>query len=264
MERKIIDVHAHVFPKKTAEKAVASIGDYYRLPMAGLGTVRDLISSGSKAGVSKYVINSSAVRPDLVVTINNFIAGEAQINADLVGFGTLHPDFRDIEAEFERIISLGLKGVKLHPEFQNFNIDDGKAFRIYKTIEGKAPLLIHMGDANKDSSSPKRLRFILDKFPDLIVIAAHFGGYQMWKESHEYLIGSNIYLDTSSSLSFLSKNDVYSIAQNHGCDKILFGSDYPMWSQKKEMELLSDVGFSEEELDKILYQNASKLLDIKL
>ncbi|HNZ26829.1 MAG TPA: amidohydrolase family protein [Spirochaetota bacterium] len=264
MTRKIIDVHAHVFPEKTAEKAVASIGDYYSLPMAGLGTVRDLIDSGSKIGVSRYVINSSAVRPDLVVTINNFITGETRNNADLVGFGTLHPDFDDIEAEFDRIVGLGVKGIKLHPEFQNFNIDDAKMFWIYKTIEGKAPLLIHMGDANKDSSSPKRLRSILDKFPDLVVIAAHFGGYQMWKESQEYLIGSNIYLDTSSSLSFLSKKETLSIINKHGVDKILFGSDYPMWSHQKELDMILNLGLSEEELDKILSQNAAKLLEVTL
>lgn len=264
MERKIIDVHAHIFPDKTAEKAVASIGDYYRLPMAGLGTVRDLINSGSKIGVSKYVVNSSAVRPDLVVTINNYIAGETRINSNLVGFGTLHPDYSDIEAEFERILGLGLKGIKLHPDFQNFNIDDDKMFKIYKIAEGKIPLLIHMGDANKDSSSPKRLRFILDKFPGLIVIAAHFGGYRMWKESQEYLIDSNVYFDTSSSLSFLSKKEAYSIINKRGVDMILFGSDYPMWSHQKELDILLSLGLSDKELDKILYQNAENLLEISL
>ncbi len=264
MERKIIDVHAHIFPDKTAEKAVASIGDYYRLPMAGLGTVRDLINSGSKIGVSKYVVNSSAVRPDLVVTINNYIAGETRINSNLVGFGTLHPDYSDIETEFERILGLGLKGIKLHPDFQNFNIDDDKMFKIYKIAEGKIPLLIHMGDANKDSSSPKRLRFILDKFPDLIVIAAHFGGYRMWKESQEYLIDSNVYFDTSSSLSFLSKKEAYSIINKRGVDMILFGSDYPMWSHQKELDILLSLGLSDKELDKILYQNAENLLEISL
>lgn len=260
---KIIDIHAHIFPEKVAAKAVESIGGYYGIPMTGAGTVEDLLESGSKINVGKYVVHSTATKVDQVSTINDFISQVQSQNDCLIGFGTLHPGLDDIDGEVDRIIERGLRGVKLHPEFQGFSIDDDEMLPLYRAVEGKLPLLMHTGDENRTSSSPKRLAKIIGMFPRLTVIAAHFGGYSMWDESMEYLVGRNLYLDTSSSLWKLDRLKVLEIIRKHGVNKVLFGTDYPMWPHEDELERFYSLALTEDERELILWGNACKLLNIK-
>ncbi|MGI6050282.1 MAG: amidohydrolase family protein [Acetivibrionales bacterium] len=256
---KIFDIHTHIFPDNIAKKAVESIGRYYNIDMWENGTVDALLESGRQIGVDRYLVHSSATHSGQVKAINDYIAGVINSHSNMIGFGTLHLDFEDVEAEIERIISLGLRGIKLHPEFQHFVIDEPAMMPIYKAIEGKLPLLIHMGDQNQDSSSPIRLARVLDKFPGLVVIAAHFGGYRMWEDSRKYLFGSNIFMDTSSSLPFLEPAVAVDMIRSHGIEKFMFGSDYPMWRHSDELDRFLKLDLSEAEREAILYNNAANL-----
>lgn len=256
----IIDMHTHIFPGKIAAKAVHSIGSYYGITMYGPGTVEGLIESGRKIGVSKYIIHSSATTVDQVKRINDYVSKVKSGHEEFIGFGTLHSGLDDIDAEVDRIIALGLKGIKLHPEFQNFVIDAEEMLPVYRAIEGRLPLLIHMGDENKDSSSPHRLSRIINMFPRLTVIAAHLGGYQMWDEACECLIGRNVYMDTSSSLYFLAPEKAVRMIRAHGVEKVFFGSDYPMWDHEEELERFLKLELTEDERKAILAGNAKRFL----
>lgn len=256
----IIDIHAHIFPGKIAEKAVSSIGRYYGVEMSRKGTVEDLLESGGRINVRKYVVHSSATVVEQVRPINDFIAEMQSAHPELIGFATLHPGLGNVSAEVDRIIGLGLKGIKLHPEFQHFSIDDDDMMPIYEAVEGRLPVLMHMGDENVDSSSPARLSRVLTRFPRLVVIAAHFGGYRMWDLSCKYLIGRNVYMDTSSTLAFISTDHAADMIRKHGADKMLFGSDYPMWDHRGELERFMALDLTEEERKAILYGNAENLL----
>ncbi len=255
----IIDVHTHIYPEKIAAKALVNIGNYYNVPMRCKGTAEDLLILGTQAGISKFVISSVATTVEQVPAINNFIASVASRNSRFIGFGTIHPDFPDPEKEIQRIISLGLKGIKLHPDCQKFYVDTARMLPIYEKLEGKLPILFHVGDRRTDYSSPQRLANILDKFTGLICIAAHLGGYRVWETQGHILIGKNLYLDTSSSLMFLDRQKALSIIRKHGVDKVLFGTDYPVWSRKEELQHFFELGLTEEENYKILYLNAKKL-----
>jgi uncharacterized protein len=258
----IIDFHVHIFPEKVAEKAVQSIAGYYNLPMRGSGTVEGLLESGEPFQVKRYVVHGTATRPDQVRAINDFLAEACRRDSRLVGFGSLHPNMEDLQGEFERIQALGLRGIKLHPDFQDFSIDDEAAMAIYALAEGRLPVMLHMGDENRDSSSPQRLAAVLDRFPKLVLIAAHLGGYRMWDESLRLLVGRNIYFDTSSSLEFLEPEKALEIIRKHGADRVLFGTDYPMWMHEDEMERFNRLGLNSEERELILYRNAARLLGL--
>ena len=260
---KIIDVHTHVFPEPIRQKAVASIGSYYDQPMQGSGEVEDLIREGSSCNVVKYVIHSAATRVEQVQTINRFIKNLQDNDDRLIGFGTVHQRTENPRTVIDEIIEMGLNGVKLHPDFQRFDIDDSTMFPIYEAMEGRLLLMIHMGDAHSTASSPARLLNIIKRFPSLTVIAPHLGGYSMWDEAMETIIGRNIYLDTSSSLAFLPKEKAVDIIRAHGTDKVLFGTDYPMWLPKDELERFFALGLSDEENEKILYGNAAKLFGVQ-
>jgi len=261
--QRIIDFHAHVFPEKIVDKALVSISEFYGIKMTGGGTAVDLLESGSKVNVDKYVIHSTATKAEQVAAVNQFIKKVKDSSDKFIGFGTLHPDFENMEDEFEKIRSFGLKGIKLHPEFQSFAIDDPSMMKIYSLCEGKLPILMHMGDDRGDSSSPARLVRVIEKFPRLVFIAAHLGGYRMWKESCELLAGKNIYFDTSSSLAFLSIDEALKLIRKHGADKVLFGSDYPMWDYKEELNRFNALPLDDDEKENILWKNAASLLGIK-
>ena len=261
--RIVIDAHAHVFPDKIAAKATENIGDFYHLSMDLDGSVSTLLKLKERYEVSKFLIQSVATTPLQVESINDFIARTVRENPEtFIGFGTLHPDMENPEREIERIEALGLKGVKLHPDFQTFEADSPKAMRLYELLQGRLPVLIHAGDRRYNYSNPKRISNILKAYPDLNLIAAHFGGWSQWDEAEKYLSGKRVWVDTSSSLYELSAERARELIDCFGEDYVLFGTDYPMWRIDEELERLSHLKLSEEQLEKILHLNVERLLHL--
>jgi len=259
MQHKIIDIHTHIWPSKLAPNAVGHVGTYYDYEMHGKGTIEDLTQSASEAGVEKIVIHSSALKASQVETVNNATA--SHLCDSVAGFGTLHPDYEGFEKEILRIKSLGLKGIKLHPDFQFFNIDDRRMYEAYDIIRAeKLPILFHMGDVKYDYSSAHRLLKILQDFPGIIVIAAHLGGHLKWDEAEELLVGKDIYMDCSSTNRKLPAERAVKIMRNHGTEKILFGTDYPIERHAEGIEKFLSLGLTDEENENILYNNAYNLL----
>ncbi len=256
MNYEIIDAHAHIFPEKIAENATANTGKFYDLHMDSIGISEKLIEGGSSIGVSRYLVCSTATVPHQVSSINKFIAGECKKNPCFFGFGTTHPHSENIENDVEQIKSLGLHGVKLHPDFQEFDADSPEAFRIYEIIEGVLPLLIHCGDHRYDWSAPVKIRRICQNFPRLQIQAAHLGGYQRWDEAEELLTGfPNVCVDISSSLAFMPPEDAVRRIRKFGVEKCFFGCDFPMWSHSEELRRFFALGLSDEENSLVLAQN---------
>ena len=128
---KLIDMHAHVYPDMIAARAARNIRDYYHLGDQMDGTISMLLERGSAAGVEHYLILPVAVKPEHVKTINNFTHQQVKGNARFTGFGTIHAGMENMMAEVERLESLHLKGIKIHPDCQHFNIDDPRLFPLY-------------------------------------------------------------------------------------------------------------------------------------
>jgi hypothetical protein len=166
--------------------------------------------------------------------------------------------------ELSRVRSLGLLGLKLHPDFQGYFVDDSSMDIVYSTIEGIMPVLIHAGDQNCEFSSPKRLANVLNRYLKLTVIAAHLGGYSRWDEAEHYIIGRNCYIDTSSSLWALPPEKAVDIIRRHGVDRVLFGTDYPLVRHTEELKRFYTLGLTEEENSKILFENAKRLLKLDI
>lgn len=261
---KAADAHAHIYPEKIAEKATANVGIFYNLNMENVGRSEDLLKMGSENGMDKYLISSVATKIEQVRSISTFIAGECSKHPEFVGLGAWHQDVEDIKGEFDFIEKMGLKGIKLHPDFQKFNIDDPKMMPVYKEAEKrKLVVLFHMGDYRTDFSTPERLMNVLKEVPDLICIAAHLGGYTAWDEAYGKLKGKNLYVDSCSSLALMPKEDAVRNIKYFGTDKVLFGTDFPMWSHDSELERFFGLGFSVEENKKMLYENFCKLYNVE-
>lgn len=257
---KIIDFHCHTFPDNIFKKAVGNIGGYYNLPMQEDGTYDTLGDALAADKDRKVVLLATATAPRQVVSINNCLS---KIISDRVfGYASIHPDYRDCAAEIDRVISLGFKGLKIHPEFQNFPIDSEKGYKIYEAAEGRLPILFHMGDEKSDYSSPARLKKVISDFPKLTVIAAHFGGFSVWDEAKRLLCDADIYMDTSSSLPFISPDYAAEFIRAHGAERFLFGTDFPMWSFEPELQRFNRLNLTDDERELILHKNAEALLGI--
>ena len=156
----IIDAHCHIYPEKIAQKATDSTDKFYGVTHAPFhGTTKELIEQSEFSGVSKMLVQSVATTEKQVSSINHFIADEVKKYPDkFIGFGTLHPNSSDLEGDINELISLELKGVKLHPDIQNFKIDDYRCLKIYELCEKyHLPILMHTGDSRFDNSNPNRL-----------------------------------------------------------------------------------------------------------
>lgn len=253
---KIIDAHSHIFPQKIAEKATGAISKFYEIPMGHMGSTEELIKSGSEAGVDKYLVFSTATTPEQVKSINDFIVSEASAHKEFIPLGTMHRDFEGFEEEIERISKMGLKGIKLHPDFQKFNFDDEKLFPIYDLLEKKGMFVVtHSGDYRHGFSHPERVAKVAKKFKNMPIIAAHCGGWSQWDIARDCLNLDNIYVDTSSTMGFSDGENVRKAIDTFGEKKIFFGSDFPMWDHKDEVERLIKLNLKENLLEDILYNN---------
>ena len=258
---KIIDFHAHIYPPKIAEKASLSTGEFYHITPAHSGTGEELLSVGKTAGISEFVLLPVATKSEQVHHINQFILDEVKAHREFHGFGTLHPDSENILAETDFIIKSGLRGIKLHPDTQRFNMDDRRLFEVFDDIQGKIPLLVHCGDRRFDYSHPRRLKNIIDNFPHLQVIAAHLGGWSLFEEGFEILKDTDCYLDISSTMMFLSPEQVTKYIHGYGAERILFGTDFPLWSPVDEVSRFGKLHLTENEFERIAYKNALAILN---
>jgi predicted TIM-barrel fold metal-dependent hydrolase len=257
----IIDSHCHVYPDKIAEKATAGTGTFYDMTPEMNGKISTLIEHGERAGIGHFIVQSVATTPKQVSGINSFIAqAVAESNGRFTGLGTLHPDSDRIEEELEEIIRLGLKGVKLHPDIQAVGIDDPRMRKIYDVCRGRLPILMHTGDHSFDFSNQNRMLPILEEYPDLTVVGAHFGGWSVWDEATEKLARyKNFYVDCSSSLYAMTPEKARTLIDAYGTDRVLFGTDYPMWEPLAEMERFMKIDLTEQERRDILCNNAIKV-----
>ncbi len=260
----IIDAHCHIYPDKIALRATHGTELFYDgLHAHADGTVAMLRENGEAAGISHYVVQSVATSPAQVSGINRFIAQTvAASEGCMTGLGTLHPDSEHLAEDVEEIISLGLHGVKLHHDIQGFKIDDYRCLKIYELCEGRLPILMHTGDHRYDFSNPNRLLPVLKIFTELTVVGAHLGGWSVWKDTLSLAELPNLYVDCSSCFPFLGAEAMLPVMRQYGADKILFGTDYPLWCPKTELAAFMSLPFSYEEQRAILCDNAKKVFHI--
>ena len=177
----IIDIHAHIYPDKVAQRASESVGEFYSIPMRhDTGSVQRYLEVLKPSPITHSLVHSVAVKPKVVESINDFVAATCKEHANFIGFATMHQDYEDPEAEIDRAISLGLKGIKLHPD-SSMLIWTMRLMNVYEIAQARnLPVMIHCGDYRRDHSHPRRLKNVLHAFPDLRVDAAHFGGWSVY------------------------------------------------------------------------------------
>ncbi len=241
----IIDSHCHIYPEKIAAKAVAGTDTFYGTVAKCDGTAGSLLKINEEIGIDHTLVQSVATTPKQVSSINRFIADTvAQSDGRFTGLGTLHPDSADQRADVRELMELGLRGVKLHPDIQQFKIDDYRCLKIYELCEEFGlPILMHTGDKRYDFSNTNRLVPILETYTGLTIIGAHLGGWSLWDEASSELKDiPNLYVDCSSTMYWVPLDKTAEYIRRYGAEKVLFGTDFPMWDPRDEVRMFFELG----------------------
>jgi predicted TIM-barrel fold metal-dependent hydrolase len=255
----LLDAHTHVFPPRSAAKSVAWTEAFFGIKAACSGQVEDLLKELDAAGLDRAVALCIAMTPEQVAPANSWAIRLQQTQPRLVACGALHPGLPTWERELDRLRAAGVRGVKLHPEIQGVPVDDPALFPLLEALRPDFTLVIHCGGS--DAASPRRLANLLRQAPHPRVVAAHLGGRGMWREALESLIGSEVYLDTSSSLDLIDEPTLQAIFSRHPRERILFGSDYPITRPLAARNTLQTrLGLSDKETEELLTNGARLFL----
>ncbi|MGI6169862.1 MAG: amidohydrolase family protein [Christensenellales bacterium] len=260
----LIDFHTHAFADKIAAKTVKLLQkNSGGLPPVFDGTVSGLLSAMDQYGVDASVVLNIATKPGQHQKILEHCLSFASDR--LIPFASVHPQDPDVFGVLDEIKRLGIRGIKLHPDYQNFQADDPAFFPFYEYI-GQLGLIttIHVGDdigmPLPPHCSPKALSNILPLFGGAPVVAAHLGGYSAWADVETYLVGKDIYFDTALCSGTVPMYRAIDIVRAHGADRILFGTDMPWHSPEQERIFVAHLGLNEDEQEKIFSGNARHLL----
>lgn len=261
----IIDIHTHCFPDELAVRTIPYLAQKANIPAFSDGTVKKLKESMQKARIDISVLQPIATKPQQTIGVNRW-AIDAQ-DDNIITFGTIHPQYSDWKNEIKILKEAGIKGVKFHPEYQDFYVDDKNLFPIYEALfEENFIIIFHagvdLGFVEPYHCTPVRLKNVIDTFPGGVIIAAHMGGYRYWDDVAKYLAGKEIYLDTSFSFKDLGTEGMENLIKNHGYDKILFGTDSPWSDQSKEISNIKSLNLNSDEINAIIGGNAARLLNI--
>ena len=263
----ILDIHTHIFPDELAPRAVKQLAGRSGETAFLDGTAAGLEESMRRHGIGISVTQPVSTKASQIPSINAF-AIALQQRSGLVNFGSLFPDYEGNAAEIERLREAGIKGVKFHPDYQQFYVDEERMFPLYRLMADAGLIAffhagVDIGLGPPYHGLPDRLATVLERVPDLTVVAAHFGGFQLWDDVERHLVGKNLYFDTSYTLSFLDHGRFVDMARRHGIGKILFGSDSPWADQGVEIELHRKCGLTQTELAAVFHDNAAQLLGVQ-
>ncbi|MFH2083915.1 MAG: TatD family hydrolase [Candidatus Omnitrophota bacterium] len=259
-----IDFHTHAFPDNISRDAVKALSQDGKIPSFSDGTLSGLMRSMDAAGIDISVVLNIATKPSQT---RNIIDWCLKIKSDrIIPFASIHPSNSDYEDIIARIKGEGLKGIKLHPMYQDFEADDEKMFPLYERISASGLIVIfHSGKdiafPDDDRADVGRILSVREKFRELKMVAAHTGGWRSWKEVYEKLAGKDIYFDISMTSGYIESAELFhDIIRKHSPDRLLFGTDSPWADQKKEAAWVESLDMDREAKDKIKFKNALELL----
>ena len=282
----IIDMHTHIFPEKISENVIEKLSRVAGIPAFTDGTLSGLKKSMDAAQINLSVILPVATTTKQVEKINSSSAAlnEKFFGEGIFSFGCIHPDFTNYREELSRVKNFGLKGIKLHPVYQDTNLDDVKFLRIIeRAAELDLIVVTHagldIGFPGVEKCSPKMIKKVVEEVVgDFKFVAAHMGGWKNWDDVLKILSGTKIFIDTAFStekiiprkdfhwaqedLKLLDAEQFMKFVKIFGAEKILFGTDSPWTSQKISLDFIKNLPLVEDDKSKILGLNAEKLLGL--
>jgi predicted TIM-barrel fold metal-dependent hydrolase len=260
----IVDCHTHVWPDAIAAKALGPAVPH--IERHGDGTERSLLATMAAAAVDRAICLGVADGPGRVDAVNRF-AGS--LKTPLIGFGSAHPSCSP-DALVESLEANGVRGVKLHPVFQRYRLDDPGLREILDTLQARFVVIAHVGEVGDKHglglSTPAMVSQITRDFPRLDFIACHFGGYLALEEGEDLVAGLPVFVDTSwpPSLAGLDPGRIRRFIGKHGAERVVFGSDWPVANPASEIAAIEQLGLTTSETEAVLGGNLQRLLQLEV
>lgn len=262
-----LDFHTHVFRPAAARVVIEQMCAQMGIQAAGTGVIDDLRMRLAAANLHGAVMLYSPPKPAMIRAANLFVLEQQAAQPDFVAFGSVHPHAKDWEAELDFLRQAGIKGLKLHPEYQGYSLEEPEVEAMLRAAAPHFVFLCHMGGLVPGvtpatvQAAPHMLARLLDRVPGMRFVAAHFGGQYLWEEALEHLAGrDDVWLDTAAALRSIAPELLRQILDRHDPEKIIFGSDYPFYDPAVEIRLLERI-MGPDNLEKSL-NNGATLLDL--
>lgn len=259
----VIDFHAHCFPDFLAGRAISELEKGCGINAVHDGSAGGLKNYMKQCGVDKSVVLSVATKPSQVKAINEW--AKKSNEEELCFFGAIHPDDENVFDVIKQLKDEGLRGVKLHPDYQHFFADERKLMPVYEALRDEGLLVVFhagmdIGLPVPIHCTPLMIRNVLNEVKGLAVIAAHMGSHALWRDAEELLCGMPVFFDTSYSYYMLGNEGMERMIKKHGAERILFGTDSPWTKADEETRRITSLNLPRSDIDKILYRNALSLL----
>lgn len=263
----MIDFHTHIFPEKIAKSTLDFLESRCHIHPYTNGMTSGLYRSTRDAGLDFSVIMPVVTKPSQFESINRFAASLQNEQEGLLSFGGIHPDQENYKEKLRQIADMGMKGIKLHPDYQQVMINDIRYKRIISYASELGLIIsVHAGfDPGYPECvhCPPRLakEMLRDVRPSKLILA-HMGGYRRWDEVEEYLIGEDVWFDTAAVFGEMPDEQFIRMVKSHGASRILFGTDSPWAGQKEFVAYLNRLPLTDEEKQCIFQKNGEALLGI--
>ncbi|HET98020.1 MAG TPA: amidohydrolase [Desulfurivibrio alkaliphilus] len=260
---RIIDFHTHAFPDQVAVQAIPALEKEGKVKAYHDGRLVSLLATMDAAGIERSVICSIATRPtqfDAILNWSRLIASPR-----IIPFPSVHPDDPQLLERISQIRAAGFVGLKMHPYYQGFTLDEAKMWPLYQRIAAENLVLVmHTGFdiafPREAIASPARIVRVVERVPSLKLIATHLGAWEQWEEVERELVGRPLYMDISYTLHQLAPAQARRIILGHPADYLLFGTDSPWADQRTVLAELAALKLPAELERKILWDNGIKLL----
>jgi hypothetical protein len=264
MDNGIIDFHTHAFPDALAPRAMRVLLNEAPEVKAYLdGTLGNLLRSMDRTGIAVSVVCGIATKPSQFEPILRWCD---EIRSErIVPFPSVHPADPECTARVRQIAREGFKGLKLHPFYQNFFVNEDRMRGLYETAAQEGlPIVMHTGYdiafPRIRRADPQGVLRLTETYPDLTLITTHFGAWQQWDEVEQYLLGRPIYMDISFALDDLGRDRARQMILRHPAEFVLFGTDSPWTDQAATLALIERLDLPNDRHKAILSGNAGRLL----
>lgn len=259
-----IDFHTHVYPDRVAPSTVLAVCQRSGIDAYTDGTLKGLKRSMAAAGIDISVVAAVATKQEQVASIHRWLKAIRQPGIETLA--AMHPAAPLSPEQIKRLRREGFRGFKLHPDYQDFYVDDPRMYPLYEAVAAEGMFILFHAGVDRGlphpvHATPKRLAAVHKAVPELCIIAAHLGGEDVYEETVLHLLGRNVYLDTSFVLRKMPGIYRERILREHPPERILFASDSPWTDQGEELQFLLQLPYlTESDKEKICCSNAARLL----
>ena len=259
----IIDFHTHYYPDDLAYRALHGVDDVCEGD--NNGTYDGLKRAMLNAGVDRAVVLAVCNRPGHEEKINSFILGKT--DETIIPFFSVHPYSENAPYLVRKYADLGIKGIKLHPNMQQFRLNDERLLPLCRAIRDSGIIaLFHCGKPGRTATSfdvyPSDFLPLMDILDPEHTVLAHTGGYGISDSEINVLRSINVYTDLSLAASQFTPDRMKSILEFLPADRMLFGSDSPWRDIKASLDFIRCLCKNDTALQQLMHANAEKLLGL--